>query len=135
MEGACDGRGVARGTLRSERTFLADLRERLAFDKFHREEMLAAVFPNIMDGDDVSMLERGGSLGFGAETRDERITGEFAEEERFDRNDAVERNLPRAKNDAHPAARHFFKQFVITDRGVRFGFVFFGKSIARLGPK
>src|ERR1051325_994159 len=135
MNGARDGFGVAGSAFRGKWAFLDNLRERLALDKFHREEVLAAMFPNVVDGDDVWMLEGAGGLGFGGETSDKRVAGEFAEEEGFDGNNAIEGNLARAKNDAHAAASDFFEQFIIADGSVSFRFFFFFRPLAGLSGK
>src|SRR3954470_14593086 len=125
MDCAGDGGCGLGGVFGGKGTFLDDLREGLAFDQFHREKMLTAVFPYVVNGDDVWMLERGGRLSFSTEARDEWIAGELAEEKGFDGDDPVERNLAGAKDDAHAAAGDLVEEFVIAHGGAGFGVFFF----------
>src|SRR6476659_3750443 len=109
MDGARDDFGKFGRAGAMERAIFEELRERLAFDEFHRKEMLTAVFPDVVDGDDVIVMKGGDGLSFGAEAGDEFVAGEFAEEERFDGDNAIEGELASAKHDAHAAASDFFE--------------------------
>src|SRR5438132_210512 len=104
LHGAGDDRGVARGAFGRQGTFFDDMRERLAFDQIHREEMLPGLFPDVVNRDDVWMLHRSDGLSLGSEARDKSVAGKFAEEQSFDRDDAIQGNLARPKNNSHPAA-------------------------------
>jgi hypothetical protein len=49
-----------------------------AFQVLHRDEGAARIFPDVVNGADVGMIQRGGGLGFTAETLERiRIVGEI----------------------------------------------------------
>ena len=88
--------------------------ERQALDVIHREEVLAFGEADFVNRDDVRVLQARGGGGFGAEALDEILSRQRPGQEHLHRDDAVQAHLPRSIDDAHPAARDFFQQFVIT---------------------
>src|SRR5262245_17561951 len=54
----------SRGLARREWSFLHEPLQRAPGDEAHREKVLAVNLSDFIDGDDVGMVERGGSAGF-----------------------------------------------------------------------
>ncbi len=107
---------MTRRRSRGQGTAARDIRETLSFDEIHREVVLAFVFTDVVDGDDVRVAQAGRSFGLGAEAFHKRVAGEAPKEQHLHGNDAVQRDLPGAINDAHTPARDFVEQFVVSER-------------------
>ena len=110
-----NGLHVRRRFLGRERFVPDQLRQVLPLHILHREVMLPRFLADFVNRNDVRMLEAGGCLRFHAEALDERLAGQFAEEQQLDRDDPVQAFLPRLIDDPHPAPRDFFEQFVVAE--------------------
>ena len=73
-----------------------------AVDEAHREVELAVDLAGVVDGDDVRVLERGRQPGLAQEALTERAIGGEVRGEQLQRDVAVEREIARAVDDAHP---------------------------------
>lgn len=97
------------------------LRGRRALDKFHREEVPAAVTAEIIHRHDVRMFEAGRGGGLGAKAFEKLgVAIKFLRQD-FQRHHAVEFAVPRAMHDSRSAARDGAEQFIFTElfRAVR----------------
>jgi hypothetical protein len=70
---------------------------------------------NLVDGDDVWVLKVGGGFGFPVEAPHVGLASQLAREYQFQRNCAVEIDLPGLEDDAHTAAGNFFEDLVIAE--------------------
>ena len=89
------------------------IREGAAFHQLHAEILLPFVLANFVDGNDVRMVEIRRGFRFGAETLHFRGGRQLAGADHFQRDRAIETDLPRIINDAHPALRNLAQEFVI----------------------
>jgi len=64
---------------------------------------LAALFPDLVDGHDVRVVQTGGRLGLGAEALNVRRGGQLAGEDHFEGDQTVEAHLPGFEDHAHAA--------------------------------
>ena len=95
---------------------LADERCKISsFDVLHREKVLTVLLADFINRDDVRMAEISGCFGFGAKTLHKLRVCELAVQEHFDRDGAIERNLPRLVNHSHATALYFLNQLVIAE--------------------
>ena len=92
----------------------------MPFDEIHREVLLALMDADFVNGHDVRMLQAGRRRSFRAKPLHELRAGERTEEQHLHRDDAVQAYLPRPIDNAHPASRDFFQQFVIAERAREF---------------
>jgi hypothetical protein len=67
-----------------------ELREVLALDEVHREERLAVVLADVMDGNDVRVLQPGGGFRLGAKSPQGSGVGLAAGQDHLEGNDAVQ---------------------------------------------
>src|SRR5262245_45649154 len=79
------------------------------------------------------MLKLCGRGGLGLEALAVVVVGELAAEDHFQGDDAIEANMPRLENDAHPAAANLAQQFVVVQAAGRNGEGGCGRL--RFGPK
>src|SRR5262245_36829902 len=89
------------------------LPQRAALHQFHAEEMVALLFANLEDRNDVRMIELGGSLGLDTKAADVRGGSQLAREDDFHRDFALQTQLTRAINDSHSATTEFLQNFVV----------------------
>jgi hypothetical protein len=89
--------------------------QRPAFEEFHAEELLAVVFADLVDRDDVRVVQVGRRLGFGLEALEFGFGGELAGANHLQRDDAVEGPVARLIDDPHAAAGDGFQQFVVAE--------------------
>ncbi len=88
------------------------LRERLAADELHRDEVQAGVAVDLVDRDDVRMVEGGRRLGFAGEAFAAEGVGEpFGEDLQGDV--AIEAGVAGAPDDAHAAFSGLFDDQVL----------------------
>ena len=115
LNGVGDLRGEFRGAPWFEGSVPCQVREVWAGNQIHREIMLASLFANVVDGDNVRMLEVARRRGFGPKPfhvfgfREQTVAQEFYGDE------PIQSLLPRAKNNSHCAARDFLQQFVTSE--------------------
>ena len=79
------------------------LRQALPFDQLHAEVMPALALAGLVDGNNVRMIEVCRSFGFGAKAFDGFGRGELLGRDQLERHGAVQAELPRPIDDAHPA--------------------------------
>ena len=91
------------------------LREIRTFDQIHREIVLPLLLADFVDGDDVRMFEPRRRRRFRTKPFHVFRPSERAITHQLYRDYAVEAGLPRAEDDAHPAAGDLFQQFVVAD--------------------
>ena len=83
--------------------------------KLHRDERLAVLLADVVDGADVGMIQRGRSLGLALKTREcLRVAGNFLGQE-FEGNEAMQSCVLSFVNHAHPAATEFLDNAVMRD--------------------
>jgi hypothetical protein len=103
---------ITGGLLRGQRSIAHELREVLALDVIHREEMVAVVNANLMDGDDVGMLERRRRRRFGPKPMDELARSVLTAQDQLQGNCSSEVALACAIHHAHSAPGNLIQQFV-----------------------
>jgi hypothetical protein len=77
--------------------------EGLPFQVFHRQEGDAAVFADLVDGDNVIVLDRGGGAGLAGEAFACRFADAQAGLHRFHGNEAAQRRILGLEDDTHAA--------------------------------
>ncbi len=70
---------------------------------------------DFIDGRHVRMVQSGGRLGLAAKPREVGRGGQFAAKDHFEGDDPSQADLPRTKDDPHPAATDLFENLVIAD--------------------
>ena len=98
-----------------QRTFGNLCRKTIAFDKPHREEMLALVLPHFKDRHDPGMIQIRRRFGFGVEPPHVFLRCQLARQNHLDRNNAVEPYLSGFVDDTHAAPSDLAEQFVIAE--------------------
>ena len=90
--------------------------------KFHEQIIKPARLPEVVNGDDVRMVQRGQRLGLAGEPLGELRVPHALRREQFQRDEAVQGFLPRLVNHAHAAAPETFQNFKLRKvRGDLFG--------------
>ncbi len=94
-----------------------------SLEKLHRDEGVAILFANIVDGADVGMIECGGSLGLPSKSRQRLcISGHFVRQ-KLERDETVQPRVFGFVDHAHAAAAQFFENPVVrnglADHGYR----------------
>jgi len=89
--------------------------ERGAVDKGHAEIMLAGLFADFVNANDVGMIETGSGFGLGFEAADGIVRGEQAAADDFEGDDAVEGNLAGFEDGPHAAASNLFEEFEVAE--------------------
>jgi len=84
--------------------------------KIHREVILSFGLADFVNGHDIRVLKACSRGGLLPEPLHKFRTGKLAGQDHLNRDLTVQTLLPRAKNDAHAAARHFPEQFVVPKR-------------------
>src|SRR6266566_3718519 len=86
-----------------------------AFQKLHGNERLPFLFPDVVDGADVGMIQGGRSLCFSLESGESmRITG-YILRQKLERDETVETSVLRFVNHSHPAAAELLDDAVMRD--------------------
>jgi len=78
--------------------------------------VLASVFADFVDGDDMGMAEGGGGVGFAVEAPAACVAGVAAEQEEFDGDRPVEGDLAVAVDDPHAVVGDFPLKEIVTKR-------------------
>ena len=91
------------------------LRQRGPLDELHRVVLLALVLAHLVDRHDVGVVEVRRRLGLGVEPLDVTARGEAAGEDHLERDEPVERHLPRLVDDPHPAPGDLLQQLVVAE--------------------
>ncbi len=91
------------------------LGEAAALDQLHAEVRLSLVLAYLVDGQDVGVIEVGGRLRLRAKALDIGIRCQGATQDHLQRDNAVERNLAGAVDDAHPAAGNLLEKGVVAN--------------------
>ena len=86
-----------------------------ARDVIHREERVAFVLTDFVDGDDARVLQPGDRLGLGAEALDEPGPRKLAREQHLHRHHAMEAFLSGPIHDPHAASGDDLQQFVVAE--------------------
>ena len=96
-------------------TCQSQVRERLAFDEFHRDERLPVVDAHFVNLDDVGMAQapRGHSLE--AEPPEIVVVGKRTQQQKLEGHEAVEAALAGLVDDPHPTARNLLQQFIVAE--------------------
>ncbi len=98
-----------------ERAAGQPMRQALAVDEGHGEEVLPLMLPDLEDGDDPGMVEVGGRLGLGVEPPDRGLVGELAGADHLQGDLAVEADLIGLEHDAHAAVGHLPDDLVVAE--------------------
>src|SRR5262252_10637500 len=98
-----------------ERLFAREGREVFAGNVIHGEEMLALLFADFVDANDVGMTQPGGKFGFALKALDIDGRSEETRRNSFDGDEAFETGLPGFIDYAHAAAGDDFDDFVIAE--------------------
>ena len=117
-----DGLEVSGSSYGGQRLIPHQFRQRASLDEVHREERLAIVLANVVNGDDVRMLQRRGGTGLGPKPLQEVVAAELAERKQLESNEAVQVKLPRLINGAHAPLGNLLQHLVIAKlptRGLR----------------
>src|SRR6266404_1741720 len=112
----CLGHGFEKrgGLARDQRFLTNELSQVRTLDVVHREVLLPFVLPDLVNGDYMGMLKAGDRLRLGAKALHKFVTRELAKEQHLHRDDAVQADLPLLVHNAHPSARNFLEQFVVS---------------------
>jgi hypothetical protein len=119
IDGVGDRRHHGRGGAGIPGQLRESLGEAAAFDQLHRVVRLPRFGADFVDGNDVSVIEPGGVLGFGAKALEVGGRGQFAGANHLQRDGAIEADLTRPIDDAHPTAGDFVEQFVVAEPPTR----------------
>jgi hypothetical protein len=95
-----------------------------AGDIFHRVEIAILLLTDRVDRDDIPMRQLGRRFRFAAKTLNLAFGGKVPVQDQFDRNGAVQRQLPSPIDDPHPAAADFFQQLEIAQDATAVGHLF-----------
>src|SRR5579872_6551040 len=87
--------------------------ERYSFEKFHHDERLAFMLPDLMNGADVGMIERGGGARLAPESFERLWVSGYALRQKLQRNKTAELDIFGFINHAHTAAAKFFDDSVV----------------------
>ena len=90
-------------------------RQRPRFGKFHGDERLALVLADFVNRDDVWVPQASGRFRLGTEALSRIRIGELSRQQKFQRDDPPQADLPRFVNRAHSAVSDLLQQFVIAD--------------------
>ena len=85
------------------------------FEKLHRDEGMAILFANIVDGADVGMIESGGGLGLTSKSRQRLCISSHLVGQKLERNETVQSRVLSFVDHAHAAAAQFFENPVVRD--------------------
>ena len=109
LQRLADGRHDAERLLRREAFGLQELAQIHAIDELHEQKVEAARLPEVMHADDVRVIQRGERMGLLFKPcRKLRIIRPLRCEQ-FQRDEAVQRFLPRLVNHAHAATTEAFE--------------------------
>jgi hypothetical protein len=98
----CHGRHQMRGAIRIANQ-VGDCRgQAAALDQLHGEVVLALVFADLVDGQDVRMVEIGRRLGFPVKARHVRLRRQLARQDHLERHQSIEADLAGLEDDAMP---------------------------------
>ena len=98
-----------------QRPIADEMFQRLAFQVLHDDEGLVALFPNVMDGADVGMIQCGCGLGLAPEAAERRgVAGDIFGKE-FQGNKTVEAGVFGFVNHTHPATAELLDHPVVRD--------------------
>jgi hypothetical protein len=86
-----------------------------ALDQLHAEVMLAFVFTNLVDGNDVGMIQIGHGFRFGSKSFNFCFASEVPSQNHLHRDDAVQTHLPCLIDHAHAATSDFLQQFIVPE--------------------
>src|SRR2546426_538582 len=89
---------------------VGELGEVWSVHEIHRQVMLALVYTDLVNGDNVRVLQGGCRRGFGAEALDGILASEMAGQNQLHRYEAVQALLPRFIDNAHAAPRDLLQQ-------------------------
>src|SRR5688572_23365047 len=89
--------------------------QRPTLNEVHREVMVPIKLAGLVNANDIRVLQVCGGLRFAAEAEHLLFAGKLPRQDHLQRDDAVEADLSRAIDHAHPAAGYFFQQFVIAE--------------------
>src|SRR2546429_1839600 len=104
---------VTRGFRGRQRTVAHELGEVLSLDVIHREVVLAVVDAHVVNGDDVRVPEVSRSRDLALEPLNDLLACEPLGQNHLYRDDALEIEMPRAIDHAHPAAGNLFEKLVV----------------------
>ncbi len=90
-------------------------RQGAAFDKAHREKVLALVLADFEDRHDPGMVELGRGFRLGFKPQHLFFRRKLSTEDRLERHDAIELLVPRLVNHAHAATGDGLQQFVFPE--------------------
>lgn len=108
-------REVNRLTLR-QRAIVEQLAEFFAFEKFGNDEWRSFVGTDVVDGEDIRVVERGGGAGFLLKAQQAiGITGERGRKH-LDRHIAVKSGVACSIDFTHPTRAEFDDDFIMGDR-------------------
>ena len=115
MNGSGNGFDVGGRTLRGQWTIPHDLGQRPTGHIVHREEVLAVVFADLVDGHNVRMLQTRNGLGFGLKAFDFGGSGQQARLDHLQRHRSVQADLARLVHHPHAATSEQLEQFVVAE--------------------
>ena len=110
---------VARGLSGRQSAIAHELSQVLAFDIIHREEVLAGVDADLVDGHDVRMLQNRGGRGFGLKAPHGGLRGKLAPEHQLQRDEPGQAKLPGLVHHPHASAPELLEEFVVAETTVR----------------
>src|SRR5581483_8000090 len=90
--------------------------QRHAVKKLHRDERAPALIADVVDGTDVGMVERRGSLGFAAESFQRLRVVSYRLRKELEGDKTVEPGILSLVHHAHPPAPELFQDGVVGNR-------------------
>ena len=90
--------------------------ERFAFEALHREERLAFVLADFVDGANVGVIEGRSGARFALESLQRLVVLRQFLGQEFQRDEAAELDVFRLVHHTHPAAAEFFNDLIVRDR-------------------
>ena len=95
--------GVLQHLLRRQRAFQQPLRQRLAFQILHHQEIDPVLVADVVEGADVRMIQAGDGASFALESLAQFGAVRKMRGQNLDRDDAIEARVAGAVHLAHPA--------------------------------
>jgi hypothetical protein len=87
----------------------------VTLDQLHAEEVPTAVLTDLVNGHDVRVVQPGRRFRLQPKTLHLGGRGQLRRQDHLEGDDAVQADLPRPVNHAHPAARDLFLQLVVAE--------------------
>ena len=115
LNGFCDLLQIAGGLHGRQWAGANQLSQILAWNKIHREKMVAVVDAHFVDRDDIGVIQCGGGGCLCSKAMNKLATRQMTAKNQLQSNNAVETSLTCTIDDSHTTAGNFIEQFVVPE--------------------